>query len=93
MDVLSYISTPPYLRHKLCMDFLGDPVNIGILYRDLQDNTQHFHHKSLQHKDLYTRDSIGHKVYLEGNLRCIDIWVCMIELKIILNIFYTFHYN
>lgn len=67
--------------HKRCMDFLDDLVNICILYHGLQDNTQHFHHKSLPHMDLYIRDSIDRIIYLADSLRCIGKWACTIELK------------
>lgn len=66
--------------HKICMDFLDDLVNICILYHDLQDNTRHFHRKSLLHKDLYRRDLIDHIIYPVDSLRCIDKWACTIEL-------------
>lgn len=67
--------------HTRCMDFLDGLVNICILYRGLQDSTQHFHHKSLQHTDLYILDLIDHIIYLADSLRCIGKWACTIELQ------------
>lgn len=68
--------------HKLYMDFLDGLVNICILYHGSQDNIRHFHHKSLQHMGLYKHDLIDHIIYLAGNLRCIGIRACAIELKL-----------
>lgn len=72
-----------YLKHKLYMDFLDDPVNTYIPCRGLRDNTQHFRRMSPRHKGLYTRGLIDHIVYLVDSLRCIDIWACTIELQLL----------